>query len=248
MLHQQTIEQLRVLKLFGMMTELVRQNTPDIVGLSFEERFGMLANAQVHDVEQRRLTRLLKSAKLKIPSACIENIDYKASRGLDRAYLKSLSNCDWVTQGHHIIFTGLTGVGKTWLACAFAQQVLRKGVTALFYRFPLLLEDLDIARKDGSLPKLRNKLARAKLLIIDDWALSSLNARSRQDILELVEARTGSGAFIFTSQLPLNKWHDYINEPTFADAILDRIIHRSHSFELHGDSMRKTIGGQHGKR
>ena len=183
---------------------------------------------------------MLKAAKLKVSSACIEDIDYQQSRGLDKPYMKVLSTCEWVLRNQYIAITGSTGNGKTWLACAYAQQAFRKGYSTLFYRFPRLLEDLESARLDGSLPKLRTRLSKFKLLVIDDWALSPLSNYNQQDLLEIIDDRTGTGSLIITSQLPINKWHEYIGEPTYADAIMDRILHRTHKLELQGDSMRKA--------
>ena len=242
MLQQQTIDTLNGLKLYGMAAEFQRQlNSPELLDLAFEQRLGMLSDAEVHDKEQRRQDRALKAAKLAIPNACVEDIDYRKSRGLDKAYLQSLFSGEWVNRKQHVLITGSTGVGKSYIACALAHQGMRQGYSALFYRAPRLIEDMEIARLDGSLPKLRIRLMKFKLLVIDDWALSPLSPHSQQDLLEIIEDRTGKGSLIITSQLPISKWHDYIGEPTFADAIMDRIIHRAHKIELHGGSMRKVF-------
>lgn len=242
MLQQQTIEKLHSLKLYGMANEFQRQlDCPEFSDLAFEERLGMLGDAEVHNREQRRQDRAMKMAKLALPNACVEDIDYRKSRGLDKAYLQSLFTCDWVNRKQHIAVTGSTGGGKSHLACALAHQAIRKGNNALFYRAPRLIEDMEIARLDGSLPKLRLRLMKFKILIIDDWALSPLSPNSQQDLLEIIEDRTGRGSLIMTSQLPVSKWHDYIGEPTFADAIMDRIVHRAHKIELHGGSMRRVF-------
>jgi DNA replication protein DnaC len=247
MLNNQTIEQLRLLRLLGLINELTnQQSSKKILSLTFDERLGLLIEAELNDRDQRKQQRLLKNAKLKISSACIEDIDFISNRSLNADYLKSLYNCQWLDNGEFMAFTGFTGVGKTWLACAFGQLAIRKGFPVLFYRFPLLLENLEISRRDGSLPKLRKKLARAKLLIIDDFALANLKSHSRQDFLDLVDERTGTSSFIFTSQLPISKWHEYIGEETYADAIMDRIAHRCHLFELTGDSLRKKNGIKRG--
>lgn len=249
MLQQQTIDTLNSLKLYGMASEFKRQlNSPELLDLAFEQRLGMLSDAEVHNREQRRQDRALKAAKLAIPNACVEDIDYRKSRGLDKAYLQSLFSGEWINRKQHVLITGSTGVGKSYIACALAHQGMRQGYSALFYRAPRLIEDMEIARLDGSLPKLRIRLMKFKLLVIDDWALSPLSPHSQQDLLEIIEDRTGKGSLIITSQLPINKWHDYIGEPTFADAIMDRIIHRAHKIELHGGSMRKvfnTLKGNH---
>lgn len=240
MLYQQTQEQLRALKLHGMAAgnESQRDNTA-LQALGFDERFGMLVEAEVHDRRQRRQARLLRAAKLKEPNACPEDIDYGTRRGLDRSLVASLLDCEWVTRGQHLIVTGPTGVGKTWLACAFGQQAARRGLTVSYRRLVRLLEDAEVARGDGSLPKLRTQLANTRLVILDDWAVAPISVRGRQDLLEFVEDRSGSGSLVITSQLPVDQWHDYIGEPTLADAILDRIVHRAHRIVLKGDSMRK---------
>ena len=242
MLINPTYEHLKKLRLDAMLLAWESQkDDPKIVKLSFDERMALIVEAQFIDQGQRKQNRLLKTAKLKIPNACIEDIDYLTPRGLDKSYVQALSTCDWLMRNQYIAITGSTGNGKTWLACAFAQQAIRKGSSVLFYRFPRLLEDLEIARLDGSLPKLRTKLSKFKLLVIDDWALSPLSNYNQQDLLEIIDDRTGTGSLIITSQLPINKWHEYIGEPTYADAIIDRILHRTHKLELQGDSMRKVL-------
>ena len=242
MLMNPTYEHLKKLRLDAMLSAWESQkDDPKIVKLSFDERMALIVEAQFIDQGQRKQNRLLKTAKLKISSACIEDIDYLTPRGLDKSYVQALSTCDWLMRNQYIAITGSTGNGKTWLACAFAQQAIRKGSSVLFYRFPRLLEDLEIARLDGSLPKLRTKLSKFKLLVIDDWALSPLSNYNQQDLLEIIDDRTGTGSLIITSQLPINKWHEYIGEPTYADAIMDRILHRTHKLELQGDSMRKVL-------
>jgi DNA replication protein DnaC len=239
MLLQQTHETLQQLRLKGMAEALEAQRTNSAVqGLSFEERFAMLVDAEYQTRETRRLSRLLKSAQLKA-QACAEDIDYRAPRGLDRQLVASLLTCDWVEKSLNLIITGPTGVGKTWLGCAFGNQAARKGLSVLYRRMSRLLEELEIGRGDGSIAKLRAQIAKAHLLIIDDWALAPLTARGRQDLMELVDDRVGSGALLFTSQLPIDKWHDYIGEPTSADAILDRILHNAHRIQLRGESLRK---------
>ncbi|WP_350585926.1 IS21-like element helper ATPase IstB [Pseudoalteromonas sp. RB2-MNA-CIBAN-0110] len=242
MLLQQTIEHLNTLKLYGMTAELQRQlNSPDTLRLVFDERLALLSDAEINDREARRQNRARKAAKLTLTHACVEDINFQASRGLDREQVKSLFDCEWLTRSQHILLTGLTGVGKSYIACAFAQQAMRKGYAVLFYRTPRLLEDMEIARLDGSLPKFRMRLLKFKLLILDDWALVPLNDYGKQDLLEIIEDRTGKGSLIITSQLPVEKWHEYIGEPTFADAIMDRIIHRAHKISMHGQSMRKEF-------
>ena len=197
-----------------------------------------MIDAESEDRDQRRLTRLLKAAKLK-HDACPENIDYRASRQLDRQVMSNLLTCDWIEKSLNILLTGPTGVGKTWLACALGQQAARKGYSVLYTHLTRLLEELEIAYGDGSLHRLRTRLARVRLLILDDWALAPLSARGRHELLEIIDDRVKKGSVLITSQLPLDQWHDYIGEPTIADAILDRLVHSSHKIELRGESMRK---------
>jgi DNA replication protein DnaC len=244
MLTRQTQEKLKKQRLMGMLEELERQESlPNIMQLPFDERLAMLVDAQEHFDEQRKYLRMLKSAKLKDKGACIEDIDYRVSRGLDKAYFQSLSLGKWLENHQHIAITGSAGTGKSYIACALSHQAIRLGFSVLFYRFPRLLEDLEVSRLDGSLPKFRMRLAKVSNLVIDDFALSPLSDNAKQDLLEIIDDRVGCGSLIFTSQLPMNKWHEYINEPTYADAIMDRVVHRTHKLELHGGSMRKVYGG-----
>lgn len=237
---QLIIDECQALGLRGIADAFVNLlESPDMRDLSFEDKLSYLLDAEVHQRTQRKQERLLKAARLKVAAACIEDIDYHAPRGLDRSYIASLKNGDWLQRNQYLLITGATGVGKTWLACAFGNLAIRLGHSVIYKRFPLLLEELDIAHRDGSLPKLRMQLSKAKLLILDDWGIATVNARGRQDLLEVIEERNGCCSLIITSQLPVNKWHEYLGEPTMADAILDRIIHRAHRIELSGGSMRK---------
>lgn len=238
---QCVFESLRALRLNGMEHALQQVlSSPDMAAMPLIDVLAFLTCEEVQYKTQRKRERLFKSAKLKQGQACLENVDYKAKRGIDRSYFASLTSCEWVSRNQFLIITGPTGVGKSWIACAFGNEAIRKSTPVLYKRFGLLLEELDMARKDGSLPKLRNQLSKIKLLILDDWAMAPLHARNRQDLLELIEERVESGALIITTQLPVSEWHAYIGEPTVADAIMDRIVHRAHRLELHGESMRKA--------
>lgn len=239
MLIQQTIQKLDKLKLHGMTQAFEHQRiNTSLQSLPFEERFSMIVDAECLTRDNRRLARLVKNASMKV-DASVENIDYRPARGLDKRQIVGLLNCDWINQGQHLIVTGPTGAGKTWLACAFGNQAVRQGLPVMYRRFPRLLEDIQIARGDGSLPKLRAAMSKAKLLILDDWGLCTLTTANRQDLLELVDDRTGNLSIAITSQLPVSQWHDYLGEPTLADAILDRLVHSAHRIEINGESMRK---------
>ena len=240
MSYQQTLDQMHEMGWHGAIEAYrVQQSNTAYHSMGFDERLGLITDAELNDRAQRREKRLLRGAKLKLPTACIEDLDYTKSRSLDRQVIASLTNCGWVDQGQHLIFTGPTGVGKTFAACAFGRQVIRMGKPVIYARTSRLLEELEIARADGRIPKLRLKLAKPAVLILDDWAMAPLQAQGRQDLLELIDDRTGRGSLILTSQLPVDQWHDYIGEPTLADAILDRILHRAHFVELQGESMRR---------
>lgn len=243
MLHTQNQEHLKALKLNGMaeLNELHQENTR-IHSLSFDERLGLLVDAETHYREQRRQTRFTRAAKLKDSQACIENIDYGQKRGLDKGRVKELASCKWIRQQQNLIIEGATGVGKTFLACAFAHQAIRLGHKVIYKRLPRLLEETEIARADGSLSNFRLKLSKFKVIILDDWAVNPINARGRQDLFELIEDKVGAGSVMITSQLPVTKWHEWLDDPTLADAILDRIVHRAHVLNLQGESMRKVKG------
>ncbi len=247
MLNQQTVDYLRRLKLYGMIVQLEHfQDNPSLSPNSFDECFAQVVEAQWHDFLTRRQKGLTRFAKLKIPSAFIEDMDFKADRQLDRGQIMDLALCKWVIKNQHVILEGASGGGKTWMACALANQAIRQGHRVLFMRFSLLMEELHIARGDGSLPKLRRKIARAKLLVIDDFGLATVSQESILDFLEIIEERMGKGSLVITSQLPIGAWHQYFEQSTVADAILDRLIHRAHIIKPRGGSMRKLQAEKEG--
>ena len=186
----------------------------------------------------RRLTRRLQQAKLR-EHACVEDIDYRHRRGLDKKLMQRLATCQWIEKHQNLIIVGPTGIGKTFLVCALAQKACREGYTAIYRRTPRLLQELMVAQSDGSLPRLLARLARTDVLVLDDWGLAMLSDQERRDLLEVLEDRTGCRSTIITSQLPVSQWHKVIGEPTVADAILDRIVHSAHRITLKGESMRK---------
>jgi len=239
MLHQQTIDHLLRMKLKGMVLGLEDQvNQTQTQALSFEERFGLIVDREWIFREDRRLKRLLKAAKLR-ESACMEDIDYHHKRGLNASVLKTLATGSWILHHQNVILIGPTGSGKTYLACALANQACRQGFTALYTRTPKLLHDFQMAKADGSYTKLLARLAKAQLLIIDDWGLSPLSASERRDLLEILDDRYNRASTLINSQFPISAWHETIGDPTIADAILDRLIHQAHKITLKGDSMRK---------
>jgi DNA replication protein DnaC len=243
MLYHPTLEKLQTLRLTGMHKALAEQTRqPGIAELSFEERLGLLADRELTERENRRLQTRLRQARLK-HNACIEDIDYRAARGLDKALIAQLASCRWIREGLNLILIGPTGVGKTWIACALAQKAAREGYKVQYLRLPRLFEELRLAHGDGRFPKLMSALAKTDLIVLDDWGLAKLDAEQRHDLLELLDDRHASRSTLITSQLSVEHWHEVIADPTLADAILDRIVHSAYRIHLKGESMRK----QHAK-
>ncbi len=239
MLNEQTLEKLYAMKLNGMADAFKEQlQQPDMTELSFEERLALVVDRQWTWKEDRRMKRLFRNAKLKI-NGCVEDIDYKTPRGIDKSVILRLANCDWIRSAQNVIITGPTGVGKTYLACALANRACRMGFSAFYIRIPKLFQELAIAKADGSYPKLMKKLSKARVLVIDDLGLAPMTAPERRDLLEVIEDRHALCSTIVATQLPIESWHDNICDPTIADAILDRLIHNAHKINLKGESMRK---------
>jgi DNA replication protein DnaC len=211
---------------------------PAIEQLSFEERLGLLVDREMTDRLGRRLKNRLLQARLK-QNASLEDIDYQVNRGLDKALIHSLHDCQWVKKSLNILITGPTGVGKSWIACALAQKACREGYTATYLRVPRLLQEMALSKGDGSYNKLFNKLGKTDVLLLDDWGLATLTPEQRRDLLEILEDRHGSHSTLVTSQLPLDQWHANIGDATLADAIMDRLVHNAYKINLTGESLRK---------
>lgn len=239
MMLEQTLSTLNHLKLFGMAKGLEqRLKNPAHADLAHEEFVGLLVDDEKTDRDNRRLVRLLKRAKLRYPAACLEDVNYKAPRGLQKQLFLELANPRWVTNGRNILFTGPTGVGKSWLACALGNFAARQGFTVIYSRAPRLFEEFQQSRADGSRLKLLARLAKAQVLIVDDILLTPLADQERSDLLEIVEDRSSQAATIVTSQLPTKHWHAAVGEPTIADALCDRLFHQAFKIELKGESLR----------
>jgi DNA replication protein DnaC len=242
---EQTLSTLNHLKLFGMAKGLdARIKIPAHADLAHEAFVGLLVQDEKTDRDNRRLARLLKKARLRQPNACIEDIDYRHPRGLQKQVLLELAHPRWISSGRNVLLTGPTGIGKSWLACALGNFAARQGFTVLSLRAPRLLEELHQSRADGSRLKLLAKLAKAHLLIVDDILLTPFTDQERLDFLELIEDRHGRTATVLTSQLPTKNWHAAMGEPTLADALCDRLFHNAFKIEMRGESLRKSNDGK----
>ena len=243
--NEHTLSQLRNLRLDGMVRAIEEQAMSMAASaLSFDERLTLLVQSEVAWRDDKRLARLLKAAKLKVSSACIEDINWRASRSLDRGLIATLAAGDWLRHARNVLLCGATGSGKTWLACALANQAARTGFSVLYVRAGRLFNELQVAHGDGSFARRMTQLAKIDLLVIDDFAISPIGAAERNDLLELLDDRIGTRSTLITSQLPVKAWHTYLNDPTLADAILDRIVHSSHRIDLKSTtSMRSNEGG-----
>lgn len=238
--NSQTQNKITEMRLYGMMNLNQRYaENPKLMPREAQEFFDSMVDAEYHDRQHRKQLRMMKNARLKYSNASLEDFDFSVDRGVTRQMIGWISGFTWLEKRQNLIITGATGAGKTNTACAIGNNAIRQGYSTLYKRVPRLCEELEIAHGDGSLPSLRAKIQKIELLILDEWAVSPLTPRARLDLLEIIEDRAGIGSMVVTSQMPVEQWHTYIGEPTIADAIMDRVIHRSHKIELRGESMRK---------
>ena len=232
-------ERLRSLGMTAMADAFLEMlSNPAAADLAREDWFGLLLDREVTSRENKRLGRRLSQARLR-QNAVIEDTNFRAPRGLDRALFHKLAGCDWIRQSQHLVISGPTGVGKSWLACALGHKACREGFSTLYRRAPRLFAELTTARGEGRLPRLLASLERTRLLIVDDWGPEPLTAEQRRDLLEIVDDRYEKGSLLVTSQIPVTRWHELVGDPTIGDAILDRVVHRAHRIELKGPSLRK---------
>jgi DNA replication protein DnaC len=232
-------ERLRGLGLTAMADAFLEmQTTATADDLSREDWFGLLLEREATSRENKRLGRRLQRARLR-QNAVVEDTDYRTPRGLDRALFQKLASCEWIRASQHLVIAGPTGVGKSWLACALGHKACREGFSVVYRRASRLFAELATARGEGRLSRLIAAVERIRLLIIDDWGPEPLTAEQRRDLLEIVDDRYEKGSLLITSQVPINRWHELVGNPTLGDAILDRIIHRAHRIELKGPSLRK---------
>jgi len=240
MLQEPTLERLYAMRLAAMASAWEDQNrSPKTNDLGFDERFAMLVDAEYVARENRRLKRLLRDAEFRISEACMEGVKASAERGLPPAKVKQLAIGKWIGEHLNVLITGPTGVGKSFLACALGQLACREGHKVAYRRLPRLFEEITLAKAEGTYGKLLGKLAKVEVVILDDFGLGKLREAQRHDLLEVLEDRYGDRSTIVTSQLPIKSWHEWVGDPTLADAILDRLVHNAYKVELKGPSQRK---------
>ena len=240
MLPTPTLDQLAAMHLHAMAAAWQeQQRLADHASLSFDERFGLLVDAQWLARENGRLQRTLREARLRFSHATLEAIEYRPQRPLDKAFRRQLATGRWIAEHHNVLITGATGTGKTFVACALAHQACRSGARVLYRRVPRLADELTLAHADGTYPRLLARFARTDVLVLDDWGLTPLREQDRRDLLEIVEERYAARSTILTSQVPVEHWHDQIGDATIADAICDRLLHNAHRIVLEGPSWRK---------
>ncbi len=240
MLTHPTADRLRALRLRAMSeTYVAQRQDQSILAMDFDARLALLVDAEVLSRENRKLTRYLKEAKLRIAQACLEDLDYAPRRDLDRTLIRQLATCQWIVEHRNVLITGATGVGKTYVACALGHQACRQGYRTLYRRLPRLFQELALARADGSYATLLARFARIDCLIIDDWGLGTITDLQRQDLLEVIEDRDAARSTVITSQLPRADWHAFLGDPTVADAVVDRLVNNAYAMQLKGPSRRK---------
>jgi DNA replication protein DnaC len=240
MLVHPILDKLSHLRFTGMVHALQEQmQMSDIDRLSFEERLGLLVDREMTERQDRSFKTRLKKAGLR-QNACVEDVDFRHRRGLDKAIFLKLSDCKWIKEHHNVLITGPTGVGKTYLSCALAHKVCQNGYSAQYIRLPRLLQQIALGKGDGRYDRILKSLSKLDLLIIDDFGLKKLPREQSEDLLEIVEDRHNLRSTLITSQLPVDRWHAIIADPTLADAILDRLVHTAYRINLDGESMRKN--------
>jgi len=241
MLMEPTVEKLKILHLYAMAAAWVAQRgDPSFGELDFDARLALLVDAETLARDNKRIARLLREAKLRIPGACVEDIDTSPKREIERSLVRTLATGRWIADHQNVLITGMTGVGKTYVACALAQLGCRTGFRALYRRTPRLFEELALAHADGTYTRLLGKLAKIDVLVLDDWGLAPLTDIQRRDVLEIMDDRHGAKSTVIASQLPVGKWHDHVGDPTIADAVLDRVVHNAHRINLKGPTRRKN--------
>src|SRR5262252_1966827 len=241
MLTHPTLDQLRALRLDGMVQAFIELEAQEATrDLAHAEWLALLLDREAANRNTRRFQIRLRAARLRHSQAAIEDVDYRIPRQLDKALFQQLATCRWIAEHRGLLVTGPCGIGKSWLSCALAQKACRDGYTVHYARVPRLFAELELQHGDGRFPKLFRSLTKADLLILDDWGPERLSASQRRDLMEIIEERHGRSSTLITSQLPVDAWHEVIAEPTFADAILDRIVHNAYRLTLDGPSMRKT--------